>query len=133
MSIQSQFIKSLYAFMLLSVLSLTKLVASSPEFRRDSTTISELIQSAGKKSLKNFPESIDEANRAIEIAKKLNDKEMLVRVYLSTGLIYEDNTQLENAASYYQMCLDIFDFVNKQTQIDIVYNWAIINKKLNRL
>jgi signal transduction histidine kinase len=132
MSIQSQFIKPILALMLFSVLCLGTVRANSPEYKKDSTTIAELIQSSGKKSLKNFPESIGEANKAIEIAKKLNDKEMLVRVYLATGLIYEENTQLENAASYYQMSLDIFDFVNKQTQIDIVYNWAIINKKLNR-
>jgi signal transduction histidine kinase len=132
MSILSQFIKSVLVFTLYSLSCLGTLSASTPEYKKDSTAISELIQSSGKKSLKNFPESINDATKAIELAKKLNDKEILVKTYLSIGLIYEDNTRLETAASYYQMSLDLFDLVNKQQQIDIVYNWAIINKKLNR-
>jgi signal transduction histidine kinase len=109
----------------------TKIWSSNPNFQKDSSAIVNLIRSINKKSIKNFAEASADANKAIELAKKLDDKAILVNVYLSTGFAYETNSQLEKAATFYQSGLDLIDLVNDSIKIEIVYNWAIINKKLN--
>ena len=131
MSLKYQSLKAILFITLISVIGFGKLWSNNPNFQKDSTAIADLLKSASKKSLKNFAEACTDANNAIDIAKKLDDKTILVKAYLRIGLIYEENTRLENAASYYQQCLDFMGFMPDSVKLDIVYNWAIINKKLN--
>jgi signal transduction histidine kinase/Tfp pilus assembly protein PilF len=131
MSNKLLFQKNLLILTLTCLICVGKLWGNNPNFQKDSTAIFDLIKSVNKKSFKNFSEASLEANKAIELAKKLDDKVILVKVYLNTGYVYELNNRLDNAAAYYQSSLDLLDFVPDSVKIDIVYNWAIINKKLN--
>jgi signal transduction histidine kinase len=125
------FLKPLFIAVLTLLSGAQTLWGNNPNYQKDSTEIHELVKSISKNGLKDFAAASADANKAIELAKKLDDKPLLVEVYLTTGLAYESNSRLENAATYYQASLDLLDQVPDSVKIEIVYNWAIINKKLN--
>lgn len=131
MLIKFPFLKLLLIVLISSLGGVGKLWSNNPNFYRDTATINELLTSARKKSLKNFEEAIAEANKAIEIAKRLDDKLLMFKAYRRTGTILEDNNKIEYAAENYQQCLNLTEYVSDILKMDIYIDWAIINKKLN--
>ena len=131
MFLKLPFLKPLFIILLACLMSGGKLGATNPNFQKDSLEITELLKSAEQKSLKNFAEACDEANKAIEIAKKLDNNILLVKAYRRIGYCNEENNRIENAASYYQLGLDLTNLVPDSVKIEVYYDWAIINKKLN--
>jgi signal transduction histidine kinase/Tfp pilus assembly protein PilF len=109
--------------------------AAISEYSQDTATIHRLDKSAKVKSLKNFDEAIIDINKAVTIAKKyqtLEYKKIQFRVYRRAGIIYEDNLKLNEARDYYQKALSLIDLVSYELQLDIMIDWAIVHKKLNK-
>ena len=99
---------------------------------KDSTEITSLIQSAQKKSFKNFGEAYKEITYAIEIANKTGVESLIFKTNRTAGLIHEENSRLEEAAVFYKTCLDIAPHLSSARQLDIYLDWAILNKKLGK-
>ncbi len=105
------------------------------EYSQDTAFIIRLDKSAKVKTLKNFGEAISDINKAIAIAEKyqtLDYKKIQFRVYRRAGIIYEDNLKLNEARDYYQKALNFIDIVPYELQMDIMLDWAIVHKKLNK-
>ena len=129
MNILTKFLSFLCVVFLSSILSPERALCNDPIFQKDSIEISILIKSASQQVFKNFPESIKELDKAIEIAIRINSPTLLFKVYRKAGGIYESNSKLEESAAYYKKSLDLIDFAPDALKLDIYIDWAIINKK----
>ena len=128
---KTSLIKVYFLFFLSFLVFTEELGARNPDANGDSTAIMQLYISAKQKMLKNFPEALKDINQAIEKAEKLNNKLLLFRVYRKKAFICEENSRIEEAGQNYQRCLELSDYVNDTSKLEINYDWAIINRKLN--
>lgn len=110
--------------------NLSVVSSQNADYTKDTIDIKKLLIKADDITFKNFEQALHLANTALELAQKQNDKIFIYKSYRKIGLIYEQNNHLEEAKIAYQKALELRDFLPANAQMDILLDWAIINKQL---
>jgi signal transduction histidine kinase len=124
--------KKLYYLIILFLvcLNLSYVSGQNSDYSKDTIEIKKLLNKADDISFKNFDQALIIANVALQLAKNQNDKVFTFKSHRKIGLIYEQNNHLDEAKNAYQKALELLDFIPANAQMDILLDWAIINKQL---
>jgi len=81
----------------------------------------------------NFKKAIDISEKATNLSKKLNDKQLEARSYLNLGNVYYEHCEYEKALSYFQKSLLLYKKFYSTNYVDINYalnNIAVVYEEL---
>jgi signal transduction histidine kinase len=92
-------------------------------------SISTIFDKADKEMFSNFPAAIGYINKSIEWAETNKNTDFLFRCHRRKGYIYEQNNDVEKAATAYSSALAMQSKVSDTKKTDIFLDWAILNKK----
>jgi signal transduction histidine kinase len=129
MSIKVFHITLLLAFFL-SFSHLTKIWSQNSEYSKDTIEIKKLLKTTDIYIFKDFEQALTLTNSALQLAQKHNDKIFIYKCFRRIGFINEQNSRLMEAKDAYQKSLEMFDVIPTPSQMDILLDWAIINKQL---
>ena len=111
-------------------LNVEKQICSTIDYKKDSTTIKDLLNTAQDNSTKDFQGALSKAKTALSLSENLLDNKLLFFAYRTLGIIYEENNHLTEARNCYEKALALQQQVSESSKLDIYLDWAIINKKL---
>lgn len=118
-----------YFVFALSFAFVQRAMGNDSQMQSDSIELMQHVREAQKNSFKDFSAAQKEIITAIELAKKMNRPTLLFRVLRTAGAVYEENSKLDDATSYYKQCLDLVELLPVASKLDAYIDWAIINKK----
>ncbi len=99
-------------------------------FETDSSSIYRLLNSAKSKTFTAGREAVLESNEAVSLALKSENPIYIFSAYRRLGRVLEDLERLQESSEKYYKALEISYKLPVATQLDIMIDWAIINKKL---
>ncbi len=102
------------------------------DFKKDSTKIKDLLNTAQDNSTVDFSKALSQAKNALNLANSLTDKNLLFTAYRTIGIINENNNRLIEAYSWYEKALTLQGYLSNASKLDVYLDWAIINKKLSK-
>ncbi len=102
------------------------------DFKKDSTKIKNLLNTAQDNSTINFSKALSQAKNALNLAYTLTNNNLLFSAYRTMGNIYENNNRLTEAYSWYEKALTLQGYLPNASKLDVYLDWAIINKKLSK-
>ena len=102
------------------------------DFKKDSTKIKDLLNTAQDNSTINFPKALSQAKNALSLAYTQTNNNLFFSAYRAIGIIYENNNRLIEAYSWYEKALILQDYLPNSSKLDVYLDWAIINKKLSK-
>jgi tetratricopeptide (TPR) repeat protein len=81
--------------------------------------------------LGNYNEAINHFQRVAEIEEKIDDKSKLATIYFDIGSFYSETSDYQNALSYYEKGINIFEHLFDDRQVSVFLdNICILAKKL---
>jgi signal transduction histidine kinase len=119
-------------FLCLNFINHTKIYSQNSDYDKDTSEIKRLLNSTNNASVKDFTLILMVANKALLLAQKHNDKIYIFKCYRKIGFLNEQKNLLIEAKNSYQKALDLLNFVSISAQMDILLDWAIINKQLGQ-
>jgi signal transduction histidine kinase len=116
----------------LSLTHQSKIWCQASNYSKDTIEIKRLLNNSNDYIFKDYEQALTLANTALQLAQQYNDKIYIYKCFRKTGLINEKNNHLLEAKNAYQKALDLLDFIPASAQMDILLDWAIINKQLRQ-
>jgi signal transduction histidine kinase len=113
-------------------MNLTKIHGKDMAYTKDTLEINRLLNSTNNNSFKNLDLSILAANEALLLAQKHQDNFFVFKCFRKIGFLNEQKNQLLVAKNAYQEALNLMKFIPPSAQMDIMLDWAIINKQLGK-
>jgi signal transduction histidine kinase len=113
-------------------LNLTSVKAQNSDYSSDTLKIKKLLNAADDIVFKDFNQALEVTNKALQLSIHHNNKILIYKCYRKLGYINEQNTHLLDAKNAYQKALELLNFIPENAQMDILLDWAIINKQLGQ-
>ncbi len=103
-------------------------------FAQENEAIRSLLNKAMEQLDKDINKALYFANDALQKAENEHNTYMTYETYRKIGIIMEDNNRLHEAKDYLGKALSFYGNkdIPKDRQLDILNEWAIINKKLGQ-
>jgi signal transduction histidine kinase len=119
----------LIVFLLLGFNDKIAAYESKNQYKEDTILIAQLLKKAIGQYHHNYDGALLDAQNALKIAQKHNDKSWIVKAYHRIGRIYESNNHVVEALFYYQNELTLVHQVSNELKIDIYFDLAKIYTK----
>jgi signal transduction histidine kinase len=116
----------------LSVTHLSKTWSQTSNYSKDTLEIKRLLKTSNDYIFKDFEQALTLANTALHLSQKHNDKIFIYKSFRKIGLLNEKNNHLLEAKNNYQKALELLEDIPTPAQMDILLDWAIINKQLGQ-
>jgi tetratricopeptide (TPR) repeat protein len=113
-------------------MNLNKIHGKDMAYTKDTLEINKLLNSTNNYNFKNLSLSLLAANEALLLAQKQQDKFYIFKCFRRIGLLNEQKNRLTEAKKAYQEALKLLNYIPSSAQMDILLDWAIINKQLGQ-
>jgi signal transduction histidine kinase len=113
-------------------MNLTKIYGKDVAYTKDTLEINKLLKTANSTTYKDLDLSILAASEALLLAQKHQDKVFIFKCFRRIGFLNEQKNQLSEAKNAYQEALKLLKYIPASVQMDILLDWAIINKRLEQ-